>query len=319
MNEQINNLEFPEMTQDVRTEIIIDDIQEEIKELIGEFGQDEKFNITLYKIDGITGRGKQIAKFRDGVFPDSHEIGVLHGSGEYQIYINYSDPNTKTGKGLKKKRFSLGENYDQLKRDNDAKKLNEFLLQKENHLANNKQNSNMDSLIPFLQMQQQQSNTMLQTMMQMQQQSSQNFMSLAGILAPLLFKDKDSGFEKLLPVLIEKISDNNKENIGLVKEIYSMKSNDQEVSPIENIVTKLIENADKILSPLASTKRVRSELQKSPQLLEIINHKERFEQVKAELVEKLGEEKTEKILNKAGINQGEQPQETGQQTSVIDL
>ena len=98
-----------------------------IKELQDQYGADGDVCAVLYKLDPFTQRNKQVARYKDGFFPDAHDIGIYHGSGDYRVTITYKDPLAKNGRGNTTRTFSLDGNYDELKKEADEKKLRDKL------------------------------------------------------------------------------------------------------------------------------------------------------------------------------------------------
>jgi len=279
-----------------------DEIHDKLAALIDSLAPNNSpFTIILYKWNKNTGKQEQMEKWVEETPPDTHEIGLMHGSGRYQFVIQYEDMNNKSRRGRKQLDFTLGASYDE--------KRKEYLDLKTKIPASN--SGDMFVMMKFM-MEQQEKNQL--AMQERSQNNMNSLVALATAIVPLLLQNKsapqESTMDKLMIAMIPKMMEGSQNQANhLLETSTKMLSKGIEMGKTNNsseeagwmdVILKAVENADSILG--LPTALVQMKTKKDPTLQQIANNPEQQQFFLSKMEEKHGSAKTKQIIEKAGYS-----------------
>lgn len=314
-----------------------EDLSAKVKHIRQNIGTDEPIKIRLQKREGT--KWSYIDEL-DTEDPSTHEIGIKHGGGEYRLYITWLDAKSKKTKTATH-RFVLGRNYDRLRKEQEAHdnfmtssgdKIDRLL----EVIAQPKQDKSMELMITMMQSQSNQFQTMMLENARQQQEAqrraeesrTQLLTTLATVLAPVLSavvnkpaptvpEPRESLADKLLPTLIEKLSEK-KETQSPIAQLKEMKELMDMIKPetsapektwidvIENLASTVVENAPLILSAFTPKALVQqtmnNQIAQNPEIGEVLKDDEKFIAFVRTLREKLGDDNKVRIILEKGGN-----------------
>jgi len=300
-------MEAEQFREDEDSGVSIDKITEQLDSIVSTLKPKEiPFTITLYKTNKLNGKSEQIDKWREEMPPDSHEIGIMYGAGQYEFLIQWVENGAKVKRGRKHVVFTLGDNYEELHRKHLEKNAPEKLEPATPAGSN-------DQIVKLLMMQ-----------MNQQQDRSDKFMqsliALAGIVVPAIMNrptapahvPAENPMNQLMLNLIPKMLEGkNQETNNLFEaqtQIFqkglemgkSAVSPEKEKTDWMDVINTAVENADKILG--FPTALVQSKIRKDDRLQAIAKNPEQKAVFLSKLEERHGEEKAQKIITKAGFD-----------------
>ena len=275
----------------------------EIKVKNNEENQEEEFsdleNFIYDVTDGITKEYKVTVRKRTPAgseqvdqwfneYLSKHQVGLRHGAGRYDLFINIKDDKAKRGWKLRRADFTLGDHYNELARTEKLKTLN--------FEPNNNQNNEFDQFKKFAEL-----------MNLMKGNGNGNENSDNSILLEM-YKQSMELNKTLLMNLTNKNngSDTFKDMTEIFKQGITL-GKDQSTdttAPWERVANTIIENADKLSSLpkwLLSNKIQKAKA--SPDYQELIGDEEKFKSAIVKFDNKLGKVKTNKILVSFGLFQ----------------
>jgi hypothetical protein len=293
-------------------------IYSKLKEIKAGLSEEETIRIRLCKKDENGKSFPQIDKLTEDEI-EPHEIGLKHGSGEYKVYMSWTEQGKSKVSNIG---FKLGKHYDNLKRERDSERLSP--------LISTTSSQSSDSFLQFILAQQQQQMERFERIQveererrereeRDRRQSRENmFTFLAPLLAPVIAKfmdrpqatmiQNDSTAEKMLTMLLPTILDNKqngaREMLSLFREGMEMgkelaPNQDNEKSWID-IVETIVQTAPAILASALPPKVIQQQIESNPQVQDIVNSPDKFKILVDKLISTHGIEKAKEILKSSG-------------------
>jgi hypothetical protein len=314
-----------------------DDLIQKIKHIRAGIGQTEPIKIRLRKKEGS--KWPYIDEL-DTEEPNTHEIGLKHGAGEYQIYITWierdrqGESKTKTAT----QRFFLGKHYDRLKKEQEEQerfmsssgdkvdKLMEMVMRPQQN------DRSLELMMTMMQSQSNQFQTMmLENAKQMQEAQrradesrNQLMQTLITVAMPVVTalvskpapEHRESIADKLVPQLLNRLTEQ-KETPNPIQQLKDMKELMDMMKPesttaektwidvVENLASAVIENAPLIVSSFTPKALVQqqmtAQIAENPQYGQILDDDEKFRMFVTRLREGLkDDQKVRLILEKSG-------------------
>lgn len=298
----LDNFGFPNEGEDGSFSDL--DLIDQLNDIIGGFIPEQiPFTVTLNKSNAITKKWEQMERWEQQMPPSSHELGIMHGSGYYQVVINWRD---KTGKpGIKRIFFSLGVNYDRLKRESE-KSLSLSLP----HAVNG--NEDFKTMMMM----------MIKTSQDEAKRAQENMQSvmtaMVGMMTAVMSRPaqeyRESLSDKLLPGLIASLADRGAQSHKAMIEVFQdgVKTGVQtsggnatmEKDGIDYtaIINMAIDKLPDVLNSIFSPKVNRTILMENKNFKTILENPELKEEFLRKAKETHGEEMLKRAIEKAGVS-----------------
>jgi hypothetical protein len=279
------------------------DLMDQLNDIIGGFIPEQiPFTVTLNKSNPITKKWEQMERWEQQMPPSSHELGVTHGSGYYSVIINWRHKNVP---GIKKIFFTLGINYDRLKRESE----------KSNNPVSSVGNSGNDDFKSMMMM-------MMKTSQEEAKRSQETVQALltgmVGMMTAVMSRPaqeyRESISDKLIPGLIASLADRGAASHKAMIEVFQdgVKTGVQtsggnatmEKDGIDYtaIINMAIDKLPDVLNSIFSPKINRSILMENKNFKTILENPELKEEFLRKAKEAHGEEMLKKAIEKAGVS-----------------
>lgn len=295
----LDNFGFPADGQENTDNDLID----QLNDIIGGFIPEQiPFTVTLNKSNPITKKWEQMERWEQQLPPSSHELGITHGSGYYSVIINWRNKNNTPG--IKRFFFSLGANYDRLKRETE--KSSAPVLSAASS-GNDEFRTMMMMMIKTSQDEAKRAQETIQTMMT----------GMVGMMTAMMSRPaaeyRESTADKLLPGLIASLGDRSAQSHKAMIEVFqdgvktgvqtSGVNNTMEKDGIDYtaIINMAIDKLPDVLNSIFSPKINRAILMENKNFNTILENPELKEEFLKKAKEKHGEELLKKAIEKAGV------------------
>ena len=310
-----------------------EDLKEEITAILHNVTNPETFTIALCRFNPDNNSWPQIAKFTnvtpDNV-PDSDSIGKKYGSGKYQTFLRWKDPDKKSKYATETRTFELGVEYDQyLKKETNTPSGLDSFKEAAAILTPlmNKGNSDMGPIFQSMMQQSQQSMQMMMTqmqnsqqlMMQQMQQSSQQNMQMmtqmTQMLVTVMAKPQETHLDKLLEIIVEKQEKSSnpmeelRNNMTFLKELKGDSSEDKEESTVMQVTQMVLQFLPLLMDKAVDAMKVKAMISTNPDAQKVLANPQQMQRIGQELAKRgLSNEELKIINEKTGIpNVNEKP------------
>lgn len=302
-------------------------LKEQVLSILSTAGSPDSFTLSLSKFDPEKNSWPQITKFQnitpDNV-PDADSIGKKYGGGKYQLFLRWKDKDKKSGYALETRTFELHAEYDKYLKgpEKTTDGLNSF---KETaailapFMAN--KGSDMGPIVQAMMQQGQQSMQMMMTQMQqsqqmmlqqMQQASQQNMqmmMQMTQMMTAIITKpiEKDTTFEKLLPILIEKQERSVnpmvefRENMQFLNELKGDSSSDKEESTVMQVAQMVMQFLPMLMDKAVDALKVKAMINANAKAREVLANPTQMQRIGQVLANQLTPEQMKTVSEKTGI------------------